>query len=87
MAPPKDVPWFQANIGSSLTEQGRRLLQQYSNIPDNELNDHVYRIVSMSFHSFVTSSVYYQLVGLFSISKISRYFQTCTDVDIPDSEI
>ena len=54
--PSKDVPWFQAEIGSSLTEEGRRLLEDYSKIPHDEIEDHIYKIVSVLYHSLLLES-------------------------------
>ena len=53
IAPSKDLPWFQANIGPSLTEEGRRLLEEYSRIPHEEIDDHIYKIVSMLHQSLL----------------------------------
>jgi len=42
----KDVPWFQARIGSSLTPAGRQLFEDYGGLPASEVEDHIYKIVS-----------------------------------------
>ncbi|KAI4175630.1 MAG: hypothetical protein LQ343_001501 [Gyalolechia ehrenbergii] len=42
----KDVPWFQSNIGSSLTPAGRRLLEEYSGIDSSDVEAHIYKIVA-----------------------------------------
>lgn len=50
----KNVPWFQAKIGSSLTLAGRQLLEEYSHIDPSEVETHLYKIVSLHFlcHDF-----------------------------------
>ena len=41
----KDLPWFQSNIGSSLTPAGRRLLEEYSGVASTDVESHIYKIV------------------------------------------
>ena len=48
----KNLPWFQANIGSSLTPEGRQLLEEYSGIPPEEVVAHIYNTVSLLLFSF-----------------------------------
>ena len=47
----KDVPYFHAKIGSSLTPEGRRLLEEYSRIHPDEVLAHIYKIVSTLYPS------------------------------------
>lgn len=42
----KAVPYFHSQIGSSLTPAGRQLLENYSRLPESELEAHIYKIVS-----------------------------------------
>lgn len=42
----KDLPWFQSNIGSSLTPSGRQLLEGYGGIASEEVVPHIYKVVS-----------------------------------------
>jgi hypothetical protein len=41
----KDVPWYDADIGNKLGDSARELLENYSNIPAAEVENHVYKIV------------------------------------------
>lgn len=40
-------PWFQSKIGYSLTPPGRQLLEEYSGISASEVEEHIYKIVSV----------------------------------------
>ena len=42
----KNVPYFQSEIGSSLTPAGRQLFETYSRLPASEVEAHIYKIVS-----------------------------------------
>jgi hypothetical protein len=41
----KDVPWYNPDVGSQLGDSARELLENYSNIPAAEVEDHVYKVV------------------------------------------
>ena len=41
----KKVPWFQSEIGSSVTPAGRQLLESYSGIDPSDIENHLYKIV------------------------------------------
>ena len=41
----KDVPWYNPNLGQKLGDSARELLESYSKIPADDVEDHVYRIV------------------------------------------
>jgi hypothetical protein len=38
----KQFPWYQASFGSRLTTECRQLLEEYSRIPPEEVEGHVY---------------------------------------------
>lgn len=42
----KDVPWF-SNKVLNLTEQARKLLEEYSGIPPEKVEAHVLEVVSL----------------------------------------
>jgi hypothetical protein len=41
----KDLPWYSPNPGDKLGPAARQLLENYSRIPPEEVEDHVKRIV------------------------------------------
>lgn len=41
----KDVPWYSANLGSKLGAPVRQLLENYSSIPADRVEAHVYAVV------------------------------------------
>lgn len=41
-----DVPWYNPNLGRKLGDSARELLENYSKIPAEEVEEHVYKIVS-----------------------------------------
>jgi len=40
----KDVPWYVEKVGPKLGDAARELLQSYSKVPANEVEDHIYKI-------------------------------------------
>ena len=70
----KNLPWFQANIGSSLTPEGRQLLEEYSGIPPEEVVAHIYNTVSLL---LFPSLFYTSLSPLFRSTTVpSRFLRT-----------
>jgi hypothetical protein len=43
----KDVPWYNPSIENKLGPSARELLENYNKIPPAEVEDHVYKIVSI----------------------------------------
>ena len=41
----KDVPWYNPHLGKKLGDSVRELLETYSKIPAEDVEDHVYKIV------------------------------------------
>jgi SAM-dependent methyltransferase len=41
----KDVPWYNDSIGSQLGPSARKLLEEYSHIPVDQVESHIYAIV------------------------------------------
>jgi hypothetical protein len=41
----KAVPWYNPSLGYRLTRSTRELLETYSNIPADEVENHVHKIV------------------------------------------
>jgi hypothetical protein len=41
----KDVPWYKPDIGNKLGDSARQLLESYSGIPAEEVEEHVHKIV------------------------------------------
>ncbi|KAM0796363.1 hypothetical protein BDR22DRAFT_900139 [Usnea florida] len=48
----KHLPWFQSNIGSSLTPAGRHLLEEYSGIPSAEVVSHIHKVRDIAWDIF-----------------------------------
>jgi hypothetical protein len=45
LPPSKQFPWYQASFGSRLTTECRQLLEEYSRIPPEKVERHVYEMV------------------------------------------
>lgn len=43
----KDVPWYTNSIGSRLGPSARKLLEEYSHVPAEQVEDHIYIIVCL----------------------------------------
>lgn len=43
-----NVPWYANSIGARLGKSARELLENYSKIPADEVESHVFKIVSVS---------------------------------------
>jgi hypothetical protein len=43
-----NVPWYANSIGTRLGKTARQLLENYSKIPADEVESHVFKIVSFS---------------------------------------
>lgn len=41
----KDVPWYNSDMGNKLGVSARELLEKYSKIPADEVENHVYSVV------------------------------------------
>jgi len=41
----KGVPWYNPDLGQKLGDSARELLESYSKIPAEDVEDHVYKIV------------------------------------------
>lgn len=45
----KGVSWYSESVGTKLEGPARELLEKYSKIPPEEVENHVYKIVWLSF--------------------------------------
>ena len=52
--PDKSVPWYKADIGT-IPPAGASLLQDYSKISPADLDDHIFRVVSLGCRSATLS--------------------------------
>jgi hypothetical protein len=43
----KDVPWYTDSIGSRLGPSARKLLEEYSHIPADQVESHIYAVVRL----------------------------------------
>ncbi|KAF4634146.1 hypothetical protein G7Y89_g3962 [Cudoniella acicularis] len=48
----KDVPWYNPDIGNKLGDSARELLETYSKIPADEVEEHVYKIRDEAWNIF-----------------------------------
>jgi hypothetical protein len=48
----KELPWYYKDIDGHLAPISRELLEEYSHIPDEDVNSHVYKIVPPSLFAF-----------------------------------
>lgn len=39
-------PWYHHELGEELTTEAKEVLEQYSNVPADKIESHIYRIVS-----------------------------------------
>lgn len=46
----RDVPWYAVELHDSLSPNTRKLLEEYSHIPADEVEKHVYEIVRRHVH-------------------------------------
>lgn len=44
----RKLPWYQTSLGNKLSPEARKLFEQYSKIPAQEVDAHIYRVVSCS---------------------------------------
>lgn len=42
----RKLPWYQDLLGNKLSPEARKLFEQYSKIPAQEVEAHIYRVVS-----------------------------------------
>ena len=42
----RKLPWYQASLDNKLSPEARKLFEQYSKIPAQEIETHIYKVVS-----------------------------------------